>query len=56
MMARIRLIAVVHWAKVREIIAQVYGLFPDRGLILEPARDLTRKEVAIAIYKILAVQ
>jgi hypothetical protein len=35
-------------------IANTYNLFPDRGNRLEPARELTRNEVAVAIYNYLS--
>ena len=36
-------------------VASQYNLFPDRGDQLNPSQDLTRAEVAIAIYKVLGV-
>jgi len=37
-------------------VAEAYDLFPERGIQLFPGQELTRKEVAIAIYKILEAQ
>lgn len=37
-------------------VAQAYDLFPERGAQLNPGQQLTRKEVAIAIYKVLEAQ
>ncbi len=34
-------------------VAAAYELFPDRGTQLKPSQNLTRAEVAIAIYKVL---
>lgn len=36
-------------------VAADYDLFPGRGTLLEPSQNLTRAEVAIAIYKVLEV-
>jgi S-layer homology domain len=33
--------------------AETYNLFPNRGMNLEPARNMTRNEVAVAIYQYL---
>lgn len=35
-------------------IAEKYNLFPDRSTFLNPGKNLTRKEVAIAIYQYLS--
>jgi len=37
-------------------VAEKYNIFPDRGSYLYPAQDLTRNEVAVAIYQFLKVR